>query len=188
MKLRRGFRKEAEEYALEFRAELNIAPDGPLCPFALADHLAVPILKLSELAGLEARFVKGASEVGFSATTIFDGTFKTIIHNDTQHLYRQNSNLMHEIAHILLGHPPRPPLTSDGCRNFDSGHEKEASELGFTLLIPRGVALRVVEMRMPLDLACIEYGVSSSLLGYRIRITNAQGWARNRRAYSRAAE
>ena len=107
MKLRRGFRKEAEEYAQEFRAELNIAPDGPLCPFALAAHLAVPIVKLSDLEGLEARFIRGASESGFSATTVAEGTFKTIIHNDTQHPYRQNSNLMHEIAHILLGHPPR---------------------------------------------------------------------------------
>lgn len=188
MKLRRGFRKEAEAYAQEFRAELNISLDGPLSPFALAAHLEVPIVKLSELPGLEARFVHGASAAGFSATTVVEGTHKTIIHNDTQHPYRQNSNLMHEIAHILLGHPPRPPMTDDGCRNFDSISENEANELGFTLLVPGRAALRIVELKIPLESACVEYGVSNSLLTYRIRITNAQGWARNRRRMFKAAE
>jgi Zn-dependent peptidase ImmA (M78 family) len=79
-------------------------------------------------------------------------------------------------------------MTGDGCRNFDSVSEKEANELGFMLLIPRWAALRIVEMRIPLESACIEYGVSSSLLNYRIRITNAPGWARNRGRRFSAAE
>lgn len=96
--------------------------------------------------------------------------------------------MMHEIAHILLGHAPRPPLMDDGCRHFDPKSEKEASELGFTLLVPKHAALRIVEKRVDLRRACLIYGVSKQLLTYRIRITNATRWAENRREFRSAAE
>ena len=43
VKLRRGFRKEAEEYAAEYRKELNLAEHDPLDPFDLAEHLLIPV-------------------------------------------------------------------------------------------------------------------------------------------------
>ncbi|MCC5670626.1 hypothetical protein LC653_44390 [Nostoc sp. CHAB 5784] len=47
-KFRRGFKKEASAYAKEFREELGIKPHAPLCPWQLAEHLAIPIVPLSE--------------------------------------------------------------------------------------------------------------------------------------------
>lgn len=183
MKLRRGFKTEAEEYAEEFRVEMSLPIDGPLCPFQLAEYLAIPVVKLSELPDLPPacldRCFSGQSE--FSATTVNDGPYRMIVHNDSHHPHRQNSNVMHEIAHVLLGHPSRPPLTGDGCRHFDSMMEREANELGFTLLVPKRAALRVVETRIPTTAACMVYGVSPQLLNYRISITDVRGWAANRR-------
>ena len=174
------------------RLELQLPNDDPLDPSRLAAHLAIPVVPLSEVIGLNPRHLryfrdKGQSE--FSATTVVDDDgFKMIAHNDAHKPYRQNSNIMHEIAHIVLGHPPRPPLMEDNCRHFDPVCEGEASELGFTLLVPKRAALRIVETRMEIDTACAAYGVRPSLLEYRIRITNAAGWAANRRRFRPAAE
>lgn len=187
MRLRRGFRKEAEEYADEFRAELSLHPVAPLSGFRLAEHLEIPVVALSRLPGLPREILNyfcGDGQQLFSATTINDDSNNMIVHNDTHHPYRQNSNIMHEIAHILLGHPSRPPFTGDGCRNFDAVLEKEANELGFAILIPKRAALHIVESRVPIDSVCVEYGVSRKLLTYRIKITDAAGWAENRRRKS----
>lgn len=183
MRLRRGFRREAEEYAQEFRAELGLRDYDPLDPRLLAEHLGICVHALSKQPdvpeAVKEHFARGGNS-DFSATTLADGTYREIIHNDFQHPNRQNSNIIHEISHILLGHPPRPPMRNDSCMNFDASMEKEASELGFTLLVPKVAALYTVENCRDLQAACRFYGVSLSLLQYRIRITNANGWAINR--------
>lgn len=183
VKLRRGFRKEAEEYAAEFREELDLAKHQPLDPLDLAKHLLVPVHTLSEhpsiLPEIKMHFAR-AGNSRFSASTLVDGTYREIIHNDYQAPNRQRSNIMHELSHIILGHPPKPPLLDDSCRNFDPLMEKEASELGFTLLVPKAAALYAIEQFDHLIAAGKFFGVSQDLLRYRIRITNARGWARNR--------
>src|SRR5436305_9337672 len=107
MKLRRGFKTEAEAYAEEFRTELSLQIDGALCPFELAKYLDIPVVGLSELPDLPANCLDhciGEGQSEFSAMTVNDGSYRMIVHNESHHPYRQNSNVMHEIAHILLGH------------------------------------------------------------------------------------
>ena len=116
----------------------------------------------------------------FSAATLGDGTYREIIHNDFQHPNRQHSNITHELAHIILCHPPKPPLLNESCRNFVPVLETEASELGFTLLVPNVAALYAIEAFTTLRDAAEYYGVSEELLRYRIRISNAKRWAVNR--------
>ncbi|MCG8607572.1 ImmA/IrrE family metallo-endopeptidase [bacterium] len=185
VKLRRGFRKEAEEYAADFRDELNLEVHDPIDPVLLADHLSIPVIGLSDHPTISddvKRFFATAGQDNFSATTIADGSYREIIHNDAHHPNRQNSNITHEVSHIVLGHPPKPPMIADGCRDFDPTLEKEANELGFTLLVPKIAALFAVEQFGNLAEAALHFGVSLQLLRYRIRITNADGWAKNRRA------
>ena len=47
--LRRGFKKEANEYAKEFRQELGLRAHDPLCPWKLAEHLAIPVKPLCHI-------------------------------------------------------------------------------------------------------------------------------------------
>ncbi len=182
-RLRRGFRKEAEEYAEEFRFELNLEPHAPLCPCKLSNHLEIPVCKLSEHPSIPddvKNYFLGPGSNYFSATVIPFGTYREIVHNDAHHLNRQNSNVMHEVAHIILGHPPSPPLIDDASRNYDSMLEYEANQLGFTLLVPKVAALSAIEDFDSLMLAADFYGVSVSLLTARIQISDAARWARNR--------
>jgi Zn-dependent peptidase ImmA (M78 family) len=182
-RLRRGFRKEAEEYAEDFRRELNLAPHDPLSPLALAELLGVPVFALSTHPTIEPQvkaYYRGAGQSEFSATSLPLGSYRQILHNDYQHANRQNSNVMHELSHIILGHPPKPPLLGDSCRNFDPVAEEEANQLGFTLLIPKPAALYAFErFRVRAD-AAEYYGVSVSLLNHRIQITDVRGWSANR--------
>jgi Zn-dependent peptidase ImmA (M78 family) len=148
----------------------------------------VSLSALKELGSVHLAYVRDDPHVTFSATTVAEGSFKLIVHNDFHHPFRQNSNVMHEIAHILLGHPPRPPLAGDKCRNFDAQSEYEANQLGFILLIPKLAALRIVESGMGNVAASQMYGVSSSVLIHRLNITDAKGWADNRRRMKMSAE
>ncbi len=182
-KLRRGFRKEAEEYAEEFRAELGLAAHAPLSAFGLAALLEVPVTPLSAHPAVpeevKAHFRDGGNS-RFSATSLGDGTYREILHNDYQHPNRQNSNVMHELSHIILGHPPHPPMLDDGCRHFDVEAELEANQLGFTILVPKRAALFALEAFRDRQAAADYFGVSLPLLQHRIQITDVAGWAKNR--------
>ncbi len=183
-KLRRGFVKESEEYAVEFRQELGLAEHVPLCPYALAGHLEIPVAPISTHPTIPddvKRHLAGRGKSSFSALTLADGSYREILHNDYQHQNRRASSIMHEIAHIVLGHPPKPPFLGDTCRSFDPIMEREANELGFTILVPKLAALFAIESFRDRNAAASHYGVSLTLLNYRIRKTNAEGWSYNRR-------
>jgi Zn-dependent peptidase ImmA (M78 family) len=77
------------------------------------------------------------------------------------------------LGHGILGHPPRPPLSEAGCRNFDPILEQEANFLGPTLLVPRPAALRIAWRGMSLVEAAQEYGVSESVIKMRLNLTGA---------------
>lgn len=182
-KLRHGFRKEAEDYAIEFRQELGLGPATPLTAFQLAEHLEIPVIGLSKVTSMPPEIVdyyRGPGNSEFSATSLCDGTYREVIHNDFHHPNRQNSSVMHELAHIILGHPPKPPLMEDSCRHFDPVAEYEANQLGFTLLVPKKAALVAYEQFPSRAAAAAAFGVSVQVMELRIRITDAAGWARNR--------
>ena len=120
-KLRRGFRTEAEDYAIEFRTELGLARHAPLAATALAELLGIPVKGISEIPDIDPavlNYYRMAGNSEFSATSLCDGSYREIVHNDFQHANRQNSSIMHEIAHIILGHPPKPPLMEDNSQKL----------------------------------------------------------------------
>ena len=127
--LRRGFKAEADEIALQIRTELALGPTVPLDPLQLARHLAVPVLGLREMADACPDAVAHFTKIdagAFSAVTVFDGSARVIVHNDTHSPGRQRSNLAHELAHALLGHPPHPAFCSEGNRIYKAELEAEA--------------------------------------------------------------
>jgi uncharacterized protein DUF955 len=183
-RLRRGFHKEAEEYALEFRKELKLEDSDPLDPYVLAAHLEIPVRELLSDPAFSPElrvYFSGPGSDLFSAATVFDGPRAEIILNNSHHPNRLRSSLMHEIAHVLLGHPPRPPIIEGGCRHFDHIREKEANDLGWTILVPKRAALRAVENFDTRADACAFFKVSRELLEYRIRKCDSVRHAKNRK-------
>jgi hypothetical protein len=184
MKLRWGFKTEANDYAREFRTELGLAPHAPLCPWKLAEHLAIPVLPVSGFAGdlpdSHLAYLANSGKKAFSAVTVFHGHRRLIVHNDNHHERRQAANIAHELAHGILGHPPTPPLDDLKRRNFDKTIEDEANWLGPALLISEEATLHIVATGMAIQEAVRHYKVSNDLINMRLRVTGAQTRVRRR--------
>ena len=172
--MKRGFKASAELIAQEARAELGLDGGGRLDPMSLAEHLAIPVFTINQIARLAPRnsFAHYFSVVdldSFSAVTVFHGYKRFIIHNENHHPNRQASNLAHEISHTLLEHCPTPLSRQDGRRYWDGEVEEEATWLGAALLVPRDGALEMVKARRTIGQIALQYGVSELLCQWRIR-------------------
>lgn len=176
MTLRHGFKKEANDYAREFRAELGLEPHAPLCPWRLAAHLAIPVVPLTSFSNEISREVHHLTECdpkSFSAVTVFEGRRRLIVHNDAHHPLRQASNISHELSHAILQHSPKELFNEHGCRNFNKDIEDEAEWLGPALLISEEAALHIVKTEMSMDEAIEFYSVTKKVLSMRINVTGA---------------
>ncbi len=179
--LRRGFKKEANDYSREYRAELGVSPDAPLCPRALAAHLEIPLIPLSffsEIAPAEYAALSLGNQSEFFGLTVFHGHRRTIVFNDSCAEVRQTSDLAHELAHGILGHEPHELLDEDGNRMFNDVMEEEANWLGPALLVSEEAALRVARSRMVLAEAAEIYGVSVPVMRMRLNVTAAHSRVR----------
>lgn len=176
MGLRRGFKTEANQYAREFRQELGLEPHAPLCPWNLAEYLAIDVLKLSAFREHVPHAVHQLMHVdreSFSAGTVFCGLKRLIVFNDSHLRGRQASDIIHELSHAILGHPPSVPFNDYGCRNFNKEIEEEANWLGPALLVSEESALHIVRQRMSETLAAQHYGCTTSVIRFRLNITGA---------------
>lgn len=172
---RRGFKTEAEQLAVHLRTELGIGLYRRLDPFALAEHLAVPVWALEDLPDVHAavQVLHGPEIAAFSAMTVFDGTSRVIVHNTAHTPARQASNLCHELAHGALLHPASPALNAFGCREWDGAIESEATFLAGALLIPSKAIWWAAKQRQPREEIAEQYGCSVEMVQMRLNMTGA---------------
>jgi hypothetical protein len=188
MTLRRGFKSEANSLALEVRAELGLSRFSPVCPFAIAENLCIPVFTVRSLMALDGQFAEQATAFidnnrsAFSAITVFNGGRRCIVHNHYHVHVRQRSNLSHELAHALLMHPPHPPFCSSGDRVYKRELEEEAGWLGPVLLVTNEAARWALAQGMSVTDAAKHFEVSEDLMGFRFRMSGAhkiqQRWRR----------
>jgi Zn-dependent peptidase ImmA (M78 family) len=175
--LRKGFKSEANDIARQIRGELDLALIDPLDPWALAEYLAIPVLELGALSAAIPGAVRHFAEVKpaeFSAVTVFHGTSRLIVHNDSHARGRQASNLAHELSHGLVLHEPKPALDGSGCREWDANAEDEANWLAGALLISEEAALAIARSGASLVDAADRYGVSPKMVQFRVNVTGAR--------------
>jgi hypothetical protein len=181
---RRGFKSWCEETALKVRSHQGLAPTASLSPFVLARELRVEVIEPAALKDLPEdvrRRLLGQHANTWSAVTIPGKTIQLIVYNPTHSAVRQNSDLMHELAHILLGHKPTmmfmDPNNDLALRAHNQAQEEEANWLSGCLLLPREVLLHIKTARLDDGLACRQYGVSAKMLTYRMNVSgvNLQG-------------
>lgn len=177
--LRRGFKSEAERLSLEIRRELGLGPIDRLQPAVLADHLGIPVVSLLSLTRYGAAqesithlTSNGRSE--FSAMTVVRESFRLIVFNPAHSRGRRANSVVHELSHVILEHEPHGAIGPSGCRRWDQRMESEADWLAGALLVPRPAALRIVRQSTPIHEAASAYGVSTSLLQWRLNQTGAR--------------
>ncbi|WP_047540080.1 ImmA/IrrE family metallo-endopeptidase [Methylotenera versatilis] len=177
MSLRRGFKSEANQIARQIRDELGLKYFDPLNPLELASYLeikVIPISNFGEDAPAAIKHFKFDGKYEFSAATIFSGTERLILHNDSHTAGRQSSNISHELSHSLLHHPKAAPLNDLGCRNWDNTIESEADWLGGALLISEEAALKIARENLPLRAAANLYGVTEQMIRFRLNVTGSK--------------
>lgn len=189
MQLRRGFKTESERRAAEWRARLGLRPEAPLDPRHVARELDIPVVSISNLLaqGLKKAsllHLTGRGMKDFSAATLGSGNDWVIVENEAHSVGRRSNSLAHEVAHILLAHPPHQLFANGGLRNLHQDLEDEADWLGQTLLVPRPAALAVVRDGLDLEAAATKFGVSQQLMRLRLNVTGAVIQATRTRRFS----
>jgi IrrE N-terminal-like domain len=189
---RRGFKSWCEETALNVRQHQGLASAAPLSPFVLARELRVEVIDPADLKDLPEdvrRRLIGQHSDCWSAITIPGKRRPLIVYNPSHSAARQNSDLMHELAHIFLGHKPTmlfvDPNTDLALRTHDKAQEEEANWLAGCLLLPREVLLHIKSTGLSDESACRQYGVSAKMMSYRMNVSGvnlqqrrSQSWGR----------
>lgn len=172
--MRRGFKADAERLAAKVRDEMGLGISDPLDAIELAGHIGVAVRPADELTTLaKLRALEELQPGAFSACTFQVNGRSTVVYSPLASKGRTQSDIAHEIAHILLGHEVKAVETLGGVSFFtcDADEEQEANWLAGCLLLPR--ALLVDAARRGLDSAAIarDYAVSEQMAAFRLRTT-----------------
>lgn len=176
MALRRGFKTEANVTSRELRSELGLDSAAPICPFQLASHMDVEVIKLSTFLADHpeaASYLLGDGKGEFFAVTLCGLRPRCIIYNDAHPPVRTAADIAHELAHMLLLHPAHRLSNETGGRHFDKELEDEANWLGPAILVSEEAAINVARQGWTLNRAATHYGVSEVLMRMRLGVTGA---------------
>jgi hypothetical protein len=188
--LDRGFKTWAERTSLGLRRELGLSINARLDPKALAKSLDVRLWTPHDVPGLskDCRDQLLAHDPwGWSAVTSVLGESVVVVYNPRHSTGRQNGDITHELAHIVLNHhAAKLILSQDGqmvMRSYDRKDEEEADWLSRCLLLPREGLVWGRRQRMTAEVMAAHFGVTEMLVTYRLRVTgvDAQLRATNRR-------
>ena len=172
--MRRGFKAEAERIASKVRTEMGKRAFDPIDAAALAQHVGAQVRRADELTSrskLEAleRLQPGA----FSACTFALAGKHIIVYSPLASVGRTQSDIAHEVAHILLKHSVSTVQTIGGVNFFtcDVDEEQEATWLAGCLLLPRPLLYRAARGGLSTAAIAQAFGVSETMAAFRLRTT-----------------
>jgi Zn-dependent peptidase ImmA (M78 family) len=155
-----------------------LTPDAPLHGMALAPMVGATVWSESHVEGLPSEDLIQLTQTdrnSWSAFTLQIGANHLVVYNSAQSPPRINSVIMHELAHITLGHELHNAHLSEGGHlvpdNYDQDQEDEADWLGGTLLLPRPALLKIRRQGMNDLQAMHHYQASEEMLKWRFRMT-----------------
>lgn len=165
-----------------------MGPDAPLSSFHLATDLNVKVWSESDISGVsegDLNQLCSADPESWSAFTMRVEDSHLIVYNSTQSVPRQNSVVMHELAHIMLGHELTSATLTVGGHfvptTYNQEQEDEADWLAGTLLLPRPSLLQIRYRDVSEIDAMEKYMVSRQMLTWRFRMTGVDHQISNSR-------
>lgn len=180
IKLRHGFKAEAERMSIKLREDMGIHPCEKLCAFKLAEHLNLKLIKATDLVSdaKSISLLEGTNgyKNEWSALTMLNNNGKRIIlYNPFNSEVRQQSDLMHEIAHVLCkhelsseGHDFQVPF---GMREYNPIQEEEAKCLGASLQLPKPSLFWARKRNLTNEQISQEFNASIEMVRYRMVMT-----------------
>lgn len=180
--LDRGFPKKAEKIAEDYRAALRISKFDPLDAFLLAEYIGTSIFSVDnafEGNTEHPQYYLMQDVEKFSAMWMpnEDGD-KIIIHNTNHSKFRQQSNLMHELSHIILKHEI-PDEYAKLCLQlnlhyYDKKQEQEAKYLGGCLQITKPGLQWALKRNWNTEQISEYYSASTDMVNYRLGISGVR--------------
>lgn len=176
--LRHGFKAQSERRSVEIRKKFGLQSDALLNARQVAAAYGILVWTETDIVGVshDDLFQLTVTDPdSWSAFTMRVGEKHLIVVNSIQSAPRQNSVIMHELSHILLGHElTSAGLTAEGHfvpTSYDQDQEDEADWLAGTLLLPRPALLRIRNLGLTDNEAQTNYQVSDQMLKWRLRMT-----------------
>ena len=174
--MRRGFKAQAEKTSTSVRSEMGLSPAEPIRAIAIAEHLGVKVYpadeliaraRLEELQTLQYNAFSGATFRLPSGGTV-------VVYNPLNEPGRTNSDIAHELSHIILDHPAKT-VERVGGHNFftcDAEEEQEANWLAGCLLLPRPLLVKEARAGATVKDLTERHEVSEQMATWRL---NASG-------------
>lgn len=173
-----GFKAKAERLAEQYREELGFSKFSPLDAFVLAKHLDISIAAVDDFENdLPDSFLRTLRDTSkFSAMWMAnEDSDKFIIHNNYHATKRQQSNLMHELAHVILQYEISEEAARlcflTGLHYFNKEQEQEAKYFGGCLQITRPGLQWALKRNFTDQKISDYYNASIEMVNYRLNIS-----------------
>lgn len=173
----RGFKKRADELSIEYRNKLGLKPYQSLSAFRLAEFLELAVKTPDQINGMTSAIVDDLLDSNgrtiFSAVTLGIEKPSLIIHNHFHSPARQESNIMHECAHVILKHEMCEFDNNYGIalRKYNEIQENEAEWLGACLQVPKQALIKYfVYQNRPIEEIADLLNASVQMVRFRIGV------------------
>ncbi len=171
-----AFKAQSEWLSVEFRRQMRLAPIAPLRALDVAKMSGIDVWSVDRLRGALIRdcvHLVSAGRDEWLGFTLHLGDRHLVIPNTGQPPECQNSMVMHEVAHIMLGHRLARVARRAGVElgTYRQQEEDEATWLGSCLLVPRPALDWMRQQRMLHQDAVAHFGISAALLAWRVSMT-----------------
>jgi Zn-dependent peptidase ImmA (M78 family) len=181
MNFERGFKTWAERTSASLRQELKLLPHEALSPTVLAGYLGVTLWTPVVVPGITRDVLDqllNQDPWGWSAVSVYRADRAFVIYNPRKSTGRRASDIMHELAHLILSHQPATVVMSqDGSfamRSYDQAQEDEANWLAWCILLPREALMHCRRLNHSTAQIAEAYDVTETLVNFRLRMTGVE--------------
>ncbi len=164
-------RQRLEAIATENFYQLGFKVYQPLSSIVLAKHLQATIFTAETVPNAEPEQIKILCDSDNWSAGIIRKNPLWIVHNSRHAPTRQESNLMHEFAHIILKHNMVGFDPKTGLPQRRQQDEDEAVYLGGCLQIPRRGLLWAVQKKMTIPQIALHFNASEEMVKFRINVS-----------------
>lgn len=174
MALRRGFKAESERRAGELWKDMGLEPSDAMDAIDLAKHVGCVVRCADELVDIsKLKELKRIQDDAFFACTFELADSRRAIVYSPLSPERINSDVAHEVAHVLLQHRLTRLTRIEGVafQSCDTDQEEEANWLAGCLLLPRVALTHDLSKRMAIQTIARNRVLSEAMVRYRINVT-----------------
>ncbi|TDD87340.1 ImmA/IrrE family metallo-endopeptidase [Actinomadura darangshiensis] len=177
MTLPRGFKASAEREAVQLRRELGLSPADRLNIQELAANLDVKVVDAGTLIDVgRLEEIERIQAFAFSAATFAVNDKNYVVTNPVRTDPRRNSDIAHELSHLILKHELTEIREVDGVpfRTCQPQEEEQATAFGGTLMLPRPLLLAAASKGMGPQQIANTYEVTLEMARFRYNSTGVE--------------